>query len=78
MDKQLLGELLTLLDDDTRGDIIHAKVDEMERGDPSARLWLIANCIWISQREQRTDPQKAGIASGFALRLTGYEPRDLA
>ena len=76
MDKQTLGELLSLLDT-TRGDLIGAKVEAMERGDSSARLWLIANCIFVFQREQATDPLKAGISLGFALRLTGYEPSDL-
>ncbi len=71
MDKQLLGELLTLLTTDD-GAVIDAKVEAMERGDPSARLWLIAKCIWVFRRERPTDSIKAGIALGFAMRLTGY------
>jgi hypothetical protein len=73
MDKRHLEELCDVLDD-TRGDIVQAKVQAAEGGDESARLWLIAKCIFASQRKRG---MTSAVALEHALRLTGYEPSDL-
>ncbi len=77
MDKRILQELLDVLDD-TPGHVVQAKVDAMNQGDSAARLLLIAKCIWASQRTRRKSPMTADTALEHALRLTGYEPSDLA